>query len=162
MKTAVIFNSKHGTAEKVANLIAERIGIEKTDVVNLKSQTIIDLSNYDTIILGGSVYVGTIQKSIFKFCEANQQELSNKKIALFICGMEPDPEKQELEIKNSFPAFAYEMAVVKKFMGGEILLEKMNFFEKMAIKKVAKISQSESNINYKAIDEFIEKLNYEK
>ena len=38
----------------------------------------------------------------------------------------------------------------------------MNFFEKMAIKKVAKISQSESNINYKAIDEFIEKLNYEK
>jgi len=76
--------------------------------------------------------------------------------------MEPDLEKQELEIKNSFPAFTYERAIVKKFMGGEILLEKMNFFEKMAIKKVAKISQSESNINYKAIDEFIEKLNYEK
>ncbi len=162
MKTAIIFNSKHGTAEKVANLIAERVGKEHSDVINLKNQTIIDLSNYNTVILGGSVYVGTIQKSIFKFCEANQEELLNKKIALFICGMEPDLEKQELEIKNSFPAFAYERAIVKKFMGGEILLEKMNFFEKMAIKKVAKISQSESNINYKAIDEFIEKLNYEK
>ena len=64
MKTAIIFNSKHGTAEKVANLIAERVGKEHSDVINLKNQTIIDLSNYNTVILGGSVYVGTIQKSI--------------------------------------------------------------------------------------------------
>lgn len=161
MKCAVIFSTKHGSAQKVAELIASSLKNCEVDLIKFKSSSKIDLSLYDTVVLGGSVYVGKIQKEITKFCETNLSTLLTKRVALFVCGMEPDPHKRITEIEISFPEALRKHALISSFMGGEFNFKKMNFFERASIKKIAKISSDLSAIDSKEIERFIDKLNNE-
>lgn len=48
MKTAIIFTSKHGATEKVANQLSKNIA--NAEVLNLKEHKNINLSQYQNII----------------------------------------------------------------------------------------------------------------
>ena len=61
LKTAIIYTTTYGTTEKVANYIAEKLHYKNIDVVELKHNTDFDVSPYDIVILGASVYLGDIQ-----------------------------------------------------------------------------------------------------
>jgi menaquinone-dependent protoporphyrinogen oxidase len=75
--------------------------------------------------------------------------------------MEPNAEKQRLELENAYPAPLFNHAVTKHFLGGEFLFEKMNFFERAIIKRIAKTDKSVSQIKddeiEKLVAEFLEK-----
>jgi menaquinone-dependent protoporphyrinogen oxidase len=49
-------------------------------------------------------------------------------------------------------------AVAIQFLGGEFLFERMNFFERAIIAKIAKTKLSVSQIDWEAVDGFVEKL----
>jgi menaquinone-dependent protoporphyrinogen oxidase len=68
--------------------------------------------------------------------------------------MEPDSAKQQRELDDAYPPELYEYAVSTCFAGGEFLFEKMNFFERAIIKRIAKTDKSVSSIK----EENIEKL----
>jgi len=159
MKLAVIYASKHGTTEKVATYIFEKLK-EKSEV-EIFSLTINpnpDISKFDVIILGTPVYAGKPNKKMTSFCQKNISGLLEKKINLFVCGMDPNKEKQEKELNEAFPELLYQKATVKEFLGGEFLFEKMNFIERFIIKKIAKTNQSVSRINWKGVDVFVKKV----
>jgi menaquinone-dependent protoporphyrinogen oxidase len=90
-----------------------------------------------------------------RFCKENIEVLKQKRLALFVCGMEPDNAKQQQELANAYPQELYEYAVSKCFAGGEFLFEKMNFFERASIKRIAKTDRSVSQIKEDAIDRFV-------
>ncbi len=150
MKTAIIYATSHGTTEKVANLIMK--GLNSTDVslINLKEGKTIDLSLYDTIIVGGSIHAGSIQGSVIEFCKKNLVELLQKRVALYVCAMN-EPEF-ETELKNAFPELLYNHAVSKQVVGGEFLFDKMNFIEKMLVRNISGIKETTSKINYPKIE----------
>ena len=52
MKTAILFSSKHGTTAKVATILAEKLGDENINLINLKTETNPNLDAYDAVILG--------------------------------------------------------------------------------------------------------------
>jgi menaquinone-dependent protoporphyrinogen oxidase len=81
--------------------------------------------------------------------------LLKKRLGLFVCGMEPDEEKQQTEIAGAFPQNMREKAVATDFFGGEFLFEKMNFFEKMIVRKIAETDKSVSAIKEERIKEFV-------
>ena len=87
MITAIIYDSHHGTTTKVAQQIQETLGREKTQVFNLKENQEIELSDYEQIIVGGSVHAGQVQKKVKKFCAENEAILLEKPLGLFLCGM---------------------------------------------------------------------------
>jgi menaquinone-dependent protoporphyrinogen oxidase len=157
MKTALIYVSKHGTTETVARKIAETVGARHAlpSLINLKTDKNPDITPFDGIILGTPVYAGTPSKRMQTFIKNHSDILTAKHIGLFVCGMEPDREKQQQELENAYPPELQQQAVARHFLGGEFLFEKMNFFERAVIKRIAKTDKSISQIDEDGIEEFV-------
>lgn len=156
MKTLLVYASKYGCTEKCAKLVAERLN-GNVDMVNLKEKKEIDLSKYNKVIIGGSIYIGKIQKEVTEFCSKYLNTLREKPIGLFICGLQKDA--IETEINQNFPPELLEIAETKEYFGGEFIFEKMNFMEKMIVKKVAKTNSDISEIQEDNINKFANVMN---
>ncbi|MDR1746316.1 MAG: flavodoxin domain-containing protein [Tannerella sp.] len=159
MRTAIIYASKHGTTAKVAQKIAERFPTtESVAVYNLKTDKQIDIQSFDTVVLGTAVYAGKPLPAMQNFCERQSGALLNKHLGLFVCGMEQDANKQQQETTNAFPHVLREKALAAQFLGGEFLFDRMNFLERLIIKKIAKTDQNVSAIKETDIEEFVKKF----
>ena len=155
MKTAIIYYSKHGTTERVAHLIGEKLSPEP-EYISLKEFHNPDIQGYDRIILGTSIYAGHPGRLMSKFCNKNRAQLEQKIIALFICGMNDTQEVEQL--KKAFPEYLHSNAVAEAILGGEFLFDKMNFIERFLTKKIAKVNSSVSKLRYDAINEFTSQI----
>ncbi len=136
MSTLIVYASKHGSAEKCAKNIAEKLG-DSTTIYNLLKKNNIDLTQYDRVIVGGSIYVGQIQKEVKSFCTENLEQLKSKKLGLFITCMD-EGETAQTHIKNAYPEELISVATIVESCGGEFNFSKMNFFERTIIKMVSK------------------------
>ncbi len=155
MKTLIIYASKHGSAEKAANKLYQYLGDEK-EIVNIQENSKPFLENFDTVIIGGSIYGGKIQKEIQKFIEDNLETLLSKRIGLYLCcGIEKDFEKQ---LENSMSEKLLSHTSVVGYFGYEYNIDKMNFLEKTMVKFVAKDKAGKSNINEENIKEFAREI----
>jgi menaquinone-dependent protoporphyrinogen oxidase len=155
MKTAIIYATSHGTTEKVATQIQSELG-SNTVLINLKQTKTIDLAPFDTVVIGGSIHAGQMQGRVKSFCKKNLVELLKKRVALYMCGMN-EPEF-ESELSNAFPELLRKHAITSKSVGGEFLFEKMNFIEKLIVRKVSGIDQNVSKIDKVRVTELINDL----
>ena len=153
MQTAIIYASSHGTTEKVAKQIQHELGAENAHLFNLKSTKTIDLSQFDTLVIGGSIHAGQMQGKVKRFCKNNMVDLLQKRVGLFMVGMN-EPEFEN-EFNNAFPELLRKHAITSKCVGGEFLFEKMNFIEKLIVKKVSGITNNISKINEEKISELV-------
>lgn len=156
MKTLIIYDSNHGTTEKVARLISKKLDEGSCQLIKLKKNPKVNFADFDRIIIGGSIHAGTIQGSVKSFCNKNLPILLHKKVALFMCGM--NKPELENEFVEAFPLELRLHAVANIIVGGEYILERMNFIERLIIKKIAKVDESSSHLNYEKIDELIAEL----
>jgi len=156
MKTLIIYMSTHGCTKQVAYELAEQLNGEVT-IKNLKEDKNPDLEKYDRVIVGGSIHAGQIQRKIRQYCEINQEKLGRKQLGLFICCMyEGSQAFQQLE--DAYPEKLHQYAKSEAILGGEFNFEKMRFFEKMIVRKVAKVEQTVSKIDHEAIRNFAKKM----
>jgi len=159
LKTVLIYDSKYGTTEKVAASIAEKLmETNEVECFSLKKNPNPDISSFEVVILGTPVYAGQPSKKMKAFCKKNEPVLLEKKIGLFICGMEPYREKREKELKEAFPVALQEKAHVVAFLGGAFLFEQMNFFERLIIRKIAKTNTTVQRILWDDVNDFILKI----
>jgi menaquinone-dependent protoporphyrinogen oxidase len=155
MKTLILYATKYGSTEKIAKLLAEKI--PNCTIQNVKKDNKINWDEWDSIILGGSIYVGKMQKKITLFCQENEAKILAKKVGLFTCAMNIEAHSQK-EWEQFFSKKLVDNCNVMMCLGGEFQFDKMNFVEKAIVKKVAKISQSTSKIDLNAIEEFSKKM----
>ncbi len=156
MKTIIIYATNHGCTEKVVNELSGKLSGEVL-TVNLNQNQVPPLDEFDKVIIGGSIHAGQIQKCVKDFCNSNYPVLENKEIGLFICCMY-EPRIAREQIKNAFPEELHQMAKTEAILGGEFNFDKMNFLEKMLVKKIAKVRESVSNIDHIAIDRFAKRM----
>jgi menaquinone-dependent protoporphyrinogen oxidase len=157
MKVLIIYATKYGTSEKCAKLLKDKINGE-VELVNISKNSEVDLSKYDKVVIGGPIYMGTMQNKITEFCNANIEALKNKKIALFACSMFGG-EKGEENMRNSFPNNLKNTAVSMKLFGGELNIDKMKFMDKFITKMVKKATlQSDQIVNEGLLVDNINKL----
>lgn len=155
MKTLIIYGTTYGYAEKCAESLAKKMK-DGVDVVNIKDNKNIVLSQYDKIIIGGSIYMGQIQKQVKAFCIHHQDELTSKKLGLFICcGF---PENIDQHMKNAFTKELMDAAIIKECFGGELNIEKMNFLHRFITKIVSKETSKEGKNTVLTLTENIDKL----
>ena len=152
MKYLIVFMSHHGTTRSIAVQMAENLGKEHTVLVDLKNDPIPDLNSFETIIIGGSIHTGKIQKQISEFCKDYKRELLTKRVGLFICAMET--EEIQGEFNNAFPEWLRKHAIAHGYFGGELLLDKMNFFEKTIVKSIYGIKENLHQLDHDAIEAF--------
>lgn len=153
MQTAIVYISKHGTTLNVANKISEKLS-DDVRLINLEKTKIQSLEAFDRIIIGASIHIGKVHKKTTAFIEKFHHVLLEKELGLFLCCMETGEKAQE-QFNNAFPLELRSHAKSARLVGYEYLLEKMGFVEKMMVKKITGKHDSFSNINEKAIEEFV-------
>ncbi len=157
MKTLITYATTHGCTENAAKELKERIGGD-TSMVDLKKNPNPSIDEFDRVIIGGSIYAGKIQKSVNEFSKKNLEALKQKEIGLFICCMYEGQVAQE-QLKNAFPEELHEIAKDEAVFGGAFDFKKMKFFEKMIVKKVAKVKEDVSNVDHEKIYSFAFQMN---
>ncbi|MGP4070159.1 flavodoxin domain-containing protein [Halobacillus sp. B29] len=156
MKTLIVYGTRHGSAKKVAYRLRTKLPGE-VHVRSVMKERIPPLGDYDTIVLGGSIYMGKIQKELRQFAEEKETELLQKKVALYICAGEPDPALLERELKDSFSEKLYDHAVVKEVAGHEIHMDQLNLLEK-SILRMKGVKRSTYQLSEEMMDHTAEKL----
>jgi len=155
MKTTIVYATKHGCTRKYAETLASLLpGAVLSD---LKTDSSPGLDAFDTVIVGGSIHAGQVQKSVRAFCEKNRDVLRQKKLGLFISCME-EGEKARQELENAFPADLASGAAAVAHFGGAFDFDKMNFLERVIVRKVAKVSASVSRFDEAAVRDFAKRL----
>lgn len=156
MKTAIIYASKHGTTALVAGEIKKSLVNDEVVLFNLNEQQKMELRHFDRIILGSSVYAGSVLPKVRKFVEQNMVELLQKEVGIFVCCM--FFAKAQEQIEKGFPQALIQHASSAKHLGGEFRFEDMNFIERFLVKKMAGATASVSKIDYGNIELFIKEI----
>lgn len=154
MNTLIVYATKYGSTQKCAAILAEKLA-GKVDLIDLKKDKLNDLSSYDQIVIGGSIYMGKIRKEVKNFCTQNMHILNEKKIGLFICCMQDEA----AQLNSAFPEELLKKAVAKENFGGELIIEKMGPLDKFITKAVAKTEKDRSRILIENIDRFAGVMN---
>lgn len=148
MKTLIAYSTTLGCTEQCASRLKEDIG-EGVEMARISSRRRYNLKKYDTIIVGGSIHEGMIQRSVHKFCESYLDVLLTKQVGLFVCCMDPEADEQKL-ISQAFPDVLINHALASGFFGGELNIKKMNLLQKIMTRKAARL-QKEPDIDFKRI-----------
>lgn len=156
MSTLIAYATKYGFTKTCAEILAKKLD-EKVEICDLGGKAP-NPAEYDKVIIGGSIYAGKIQKAAARFCTENLDTLKGKKLGLFITGIaEGDDARKQLD--SSFPKELLAVAVAKESFGGECNYEKMNFMERLIVKKITGLNQSQSRIAEDNITHFADQMN---
>ena len=150
MKTIVIYASKKGATREVAEKIKERL--ESADVRNISQIKEIQLGDYETVIIGSSVYAGGINKEIKTLAKKNIALLMQKRLGLFLCGLQP--QEADKVFNANFPAEIVKHANAKDILGGIYDPAKSGAIARYLMKKVAKLTEYTNTIDDTKINEF--------
>lgn len=155
MKTAIIYASTYGSTQKVAEALHSTI--KNSDIFNVKKENP-NLSSYDSVILGSSIYIGQIDKQLKNFIQKNMEVLKHKKLGIyFCCGFE---DNIQTYLDSNFDKELVKDAVVTT-MGGEMDVSKMSFAHKMITRMVQKSEQGKNRevvLHLEKVDEFVAQM----
>ena len=157
MKTLIIYASKYGCVADCATDLKSKLSGDVTLVDVKKMDKDLDLDNFETIIIGGSVYIGNIAKELKSFCRGNLELLCRKKLGLFLCCGQVDQANEFFE--NNFQLRLLKHAQITECFGGEARPEKMNLVDSSLLKAVTKGDFSSFEILDKNIEKFAEAFN---
>jgi menaquinone-dependent protoporphyrinogen oxidase len=158
LKSLIIYCSSHGTTEKAVRLLCESLQGEILTVDLKKDNTDFDLKSYDTVIIGGSIHAGSIQRKLKLFMKNNHDVLVDKNLGIFLCCMREGDAATD-QFNKAFSQDLRKNSIAMGLFGGEFLVTKMNFFERQVVKKVDGIIADQSNLDSESIKEFASKLN---
>jgi menaquinone-dependent protoporphyrinogen oxidase len=136
MKILIAYATKTGTTEKCAKILAERLG--GADLFNLSNGKP-DLSNYDIVIIGGSIRAGMLHKAAKKFVQQSSAQLLEKKVAFFVSSA--DVGRANEFLKANIPAELLEKSICGDSFGGEMTPESFKGLFGFVIKKMVESNQ---------------------
>lgn len=155
MKTLIAYSTTLGCTEQCVSRLKEDLGPE-VDLYRISRRRKINFEQYTTVIIGGSIHEGMIQRAVRKFCEEYLDELLKVEVGLFICCVDPGETEMEL-LKTVFPDKLLESALAKSYFGGELNFKKMNLMQKLMTRKKERLAVM-PDIDFDKILVFAERL----
>jgi len=149
MKTLILYATKYGAAAEIAQRIAEKLN--GADTHNLKNP-IPDLTEYDCIIIGSSVYAGMFRREAKAFFAKTGDTLLQKKLGLFASALSSDG-ASKIFAKN-VPDNILKSSKSAILLGGIFDPGKANFIERFIIKIITKQTGRLGVIDSTRIDSF--------
>jgi menaquinone-dependent protoporphyrinogen oxidase len=157
MKTLIAYSTTLGCTEQCASRLKEDLGPD-VDLFRISRRRKINLDLYHTVIIGGSIHEGLIQRSVMKFCETYIDRLMKIEVGLFICCVEPGEDEKEL-LKRTFPEKLLNHSLASGYFGGELNFKKMNLLQKIMTRKKARLEEI-PDVDFDRILTFAEKLQH--
>ena len=137
-KVLIVYGTRYGategTSQEIAKVLREE-GLE-VKVVNGKKEKVKDITGYDLIVVGGGMQMGKWTAEPENFLKQFQNELSNKKVAIFVSSaaqalLEYEKKMEEIEKNKQYlaeKAAKYGIKPVSMVvLGGVWDYNKMNF-----------------------------------
>lgn len=157
MKTLIVYASKNGCTSDCVHHLQTKLKGDVT-VVNA-AKKIPKLDDFDTILIGGSVHMGKIQRKITSFCNQNKGQLLEKKLGLFVCCYTSEGEPGFLE--SLFDERLLAHATITSIFGGEMRYDRLSFAYRKLFESLNKIEGFrqgfvEPEIKYAEIEGFAE------
>jgi len=103
------------------------------------------------VVIGGSIYAGRILPAVPRFVERHREELLRKRVLLFVSCLY-EGEKGLEQLREAFPGWLQAHATGAHNVGGEIILEKLRFLDRLIIRNFAKVQENVRRIDEDAID----------
>ena len=155
MKTLIIYATKYGFTGECVEQLKTKLDGDST-AVNVLTGAVPDINGYDNVIIGGSAYMGQINKKLKEFITQNLTALLQKRVALFVCcGM---PDNLEETLKNAFPEELQKKAVAVECFGGVLDTGKMKMADKLITSMIKKATAREGKPEPAPLPENIDKL----
>ena len=157
MDILVAYAGRAGTTRKCVEYIKMISGDNVVLYDTIKGSGI-EISPFDTIIIGGSIRMSTIDPSLKNFIQSNN--FDGFKLGIFVvCGA---VDKAERMLEDNFGDL-YDTAHIKSCFGGELSITKgTNFLERQVYKKAIKACKKKDiplpEIRYSVIKKFLESL----
>lgn len=157
MDVLVAYAGKTGTTAKCAKIL--KALLDDATLCDLTKEKP-DLSEYNCVVVGGSIRMGTLHKAARLFLLKNKETLKRKKCGFFICNCFSDQSDDYL--KKNIPEELLDKAAVTDSFGGELVLEDQKGFDRLITKLVAKKGKTRKKtklqISSETINKFAEKL----
>ncbi len=153
MKGIIIYATKHGCTEKAAKLLKSKLSGD-FDMVDLKKDGAPDLSGYDTVILGSPIYIGQMLREMSDFMKKNIDMLLKKRLGVFLCAGEKDPQRLKELLVSVLPSQLYYHAAVKEIFGGELDLKNVGAFMRFMLRVCMGIKEGYSTLSEEKISSF--------
>ena len=149
MKTLILYQTKHGFTESCARFIAKKM----TDVTLEKIETpLIDVENYDRIMIGAPIYKGEIEEFTKEFIKNHKVALLKRKLGIFCSGLAK--EEFSLAVQNSLPAEVFYHATIVH-CGGVVKMHELSILEKLTLRRRLGITKTVEEPMYKNLDELL-------
>lgn len=155
MKTLIAYSTTLGCTEQCASRLKEDLG-EDVDLYRISRRRKINFEQYSTVIIGGSIHEGMIQRAVRRFCESNLDQLLKLEVGLFICCVDPGENEHEL-LKAVYPDKLLTHALASSYFGGELNFRKMNLLQKIMTRKKERLEVM-PEIDFDKILAFAERL----
>lgn len=117
MTILVLYASKHGATQGIAERIAAKLVVSGQEARALPILAVKDLAAYDAFVIGSAAYVGSWMKEATAFVRRNQAFLATRPVWLFSSGPLGDSPKdaqgRDLLVVSEPKEFAEFKAVIK-------------------------------------------------
>jgi menaquinone-dependent protoporphyrinogen oxidase len=155
MKTLVVYDTKHGATEEVAERIAKAIrdrGAE-AEILDLRKKAAekVPLEGFSTVALGGPFYMGRWSRRASAFATAREAELKGKLFAFFSLGTD-----EKLGIAAAKAALPPSLAAKARsaHFGGRVDIAKLGGFERFIVRMVSGKAEDFSTLDLEAASAF--------
>jgi len=132
MKTVILYKSAHGATKQYAEWIHEEL--KDSDIFSVDDSNVPNLSGYDAIIIGSSVYSGKMPG--LEFLQSNWDQLRGKNVFYFTVGLIPPDDAYSRDMYETIPPEIRDGIEYIK-LPGQITYRKPNLVEKWSSTKFA-------------------------
>lgn len=149
VKALLVYGTRYGATADTSEVIAEVLRQEgfEVRVINAKEDKVQSINGYELIIVGSGIRMGRWTKEPEKFLEKFKQELSHKKLALFVSCSSAHPltkgEERTKEIEDARRKYLEEKAatynlhpIALGLFGGVYDFNKMGWFFRRTMSSV--------------------------
>jgi len=152
MNTLILYATKHGAAQEIAKRIANQM--DGAVLHDLKEGHLPALASFDCVIIGSSLYAGSIRKEAKAFLAQNATQLDGKQVGLFLSALSTGEEAKKV-FDTNFPAELLQKAKAVSSLGGIFDPKKANIAERLIMKVVTKQSGYISTVDDEKIRQFV-------
>jgi len=130
----IAYCSRYGTTEARARSIGAAVRAE-VSIVDLQRGRAPDPERYDVVLIGGSIYGGTIQSRVTAFCESNEEALRNRPVGVFVCCLSRDAHARA-QMDDAFPGWLLGAAFCRALPGGALYPGNLTLLDRILVRAV--------------------------
>ncbi len=152
MSVALLYYTKHGATRTIAERVAATVDATVTEVARGAS-----FPEAKTVAIGVPIYAGTAPRPAVSWLEQMREKLLSCSVYLFVVCLS-EGAKAEQQLADGVPAWLVAHSKETFFVGGQVKISTLGFFERLIMKKVAGIETDVDRLNETAIRALITTL----